>query len=151
VLLLVRLISQKWAFGFLSIVFLQARFLSHCSVNSIKATQQQLFCGHYTGQCVSWHSQLRTGGFCCGRVLLPVCPCWWQLVHLDWGEDARVLLGGITCIVSIPVVSKLLRKIVRLMEGSVSLLLYQWHSKPDVSGHSIFLQKLSRCKSVWSV
>ena len=28
--------------------------------------------------CISWHLQLRTGGFCWRRVLLPACPCWWQ-------------------------------------------------------------------------
>jgi len=22
-------------------------------------------------------------GFCWSKVLLPTCPCWWQLVHLD--------------------------------------------------------------------
>jgi len=22
---------------------------------------------------------LRTGGFCWSKVLLPTCPCWWQL------------------------------------------------------------------------
>jgi len=27
--------------------------------------------------------QDRTIGFCWSKVLLPVCPCWWQLVHSD--------------------------------------------------------------------
>jgi len=31
--------------------------------------------------CISWHPQIRTGGFCSGKVLLPACPCWRQLVH----------------------------------------------------------------------
>ena len=44
--------------------------------------------------------QLRTGGFCCSKVLLPAWPR--QLVHLDQGEDARVLLSGVTCTVSVP-------------------------------------------------
>jgi len=29
-------------------------------------------------------------------------PCWQQLLHLDYGEDARILLSGVTCNVSIP-------------------------------------------------
>jgi len=34
--------------------------------------------------CISWlsqHVQLRTGGFCWCKVLLPACPCLWQPVH----------------------------------------------------------------------
>jgi len=61
--------------------------------------------GHYTGQwttCVSWHPQLRTGGFCWSKVLLSACPCWWQLAHSDYGEDARVLLSGVTCTIAAP-------------------------------------------------
>jgi len=27
--------------------------------------------------------QLRMGGLCWSKVLLPACPCWQQLVHLD--------------------------------------------------------------------
>jgi len=26
---------------------------------------------------------LKAGGFCCSKVLLPICPCWRQLVYLD--------------------------------------------------------------------
>ena len=37
----------------------------------------------YRTICVSQHPQLRTGGFCRSEVLLPACPCWWQLVHLN--------------------------------------------------------------------
>jgi len=33
--------------------------------------------------CVSWHVQLRTGGFCWCKVLLPTCPHWQQPAHLD--------------------------------------------------------------------
>jgi len=29
--------------------------------------------------CVSQHTQLGTGGFCCSWVLLPSCPCIWIL------------------------------------------------------------------------
>jgi len=56
----------------------------------------------YRTTCVSQHPQLRTGGFCWSKVLLPRRPCWRQLAHLDYGEDARVLLSGVTCTVSIP-------------------------------------------------
>ena len=37
--------------------------------------------------CVSRHLQLRTGGFCWCKVLLPTCPCWRQPAHSDYGED----------------------------------------------------------------
>jgi len=46
---------------------------------------------------VSQYSLLKTGGFCWNKALLPACPCWWQLVHLSYGEDARILLNGVTC------------------------------------------------------
>jgi len=32
----------------------------------------------YRATCVNRHLQLRTGGFCCWKVLLPACPCWWR-------------------------------------------------------------------------
>ena len=32
--------------------------------------------------CVSWPLQLRNVRFCWSKVLLPACPCWWQLLHL---------------------------------------------------------------------
>jgi len=47
--------------------------------------------------CVSRHLQLRTGGFCWCRVLLPACPCWWQPAHAGWGEDAGILLRCVIC------------------------------------------------------
>jgi len=37
----------------------------------------------YRTTCISQHPQLRTGGFCWSKILLPVCPCWRQLVHSD--------------------------------------------------------------------
>jgi len=37
----------------------------------------------YRSTCFSWHLQLRTGGFCWCKVLLPACPCWWQTALLD--------------------------------------------------------------------
>ena len=37
----------------------------------------------YRSTCVSYHPQLRTGGFCRSKILLPACPCWWQLLHSD--------------------------------------------------------------------
>jgi len=49
----------------------------------------------YRSTCVSRHLQLRTGGFCWCKVLLPACHCWWQPAHLDWGEDAGVLLNSV--------------------------------------------------------
>ena len=35
----------------------------------------------YRSTCVSWHLQLRTGGFCSCKVFLPTCRCWWQPVQ----------------------------------------------------------------------
>jgi len=52
--------------------------------------------------CVSRHTQLRTGGFCCSEVLLPACPCLWQLSHSNSGEDTRLPLIDVTCTVSVP-------------------------------------------------
>jgi len=37
----------------------------------------------YRSTCVSRQLQLRTGGFCWCKVLLPTCPCWRQPVHSD--------------------------------------------------------------------
>ena len=51
---------------------------------STYTTHIQRFCGHYrstTGN--SRHPELRTGGFCWSKVLLPTCPCWQQLEYLD--------------------------------------------------------------------
>jgi len=42
----------------------------------------------YTSTCITWHFQLRTGGFCQCKVLLPTCPCWQQPAiienHYNW-------------------------------------------------------------------
>ena len=37
----------------------------------------------YRSTCVSRQLQLRTGGFCWCKVLLPTCPCWRQPAHSD--------------------------------------------------------------------
>jgi len=50
----------------------------------------------YTSTCVSQHPQLRTGGFCWSKVLLPACPCWRHLAHSNYGENARVFLNDVT-------------------------------------------------------
>jgi len=51
---------------------------------------------------ISQHLQLRTRGFSWRKVLLQACPWWYQLVHLDNGEDGTVLFNGVTCTISIP-------------------------------------------------
>jgi len=33
--------------------------------------------------CISRQLQFKSGRFCCSKVLLPACPCWWQLAHLN--------------------------------------------------------------------
>jgi len=55
----------------------------------------------YRTTCISQLSQLRTGRFCWSEVLLHECPWWWQLVHLDLVEDARVLLSSVNCTICI--------------------------------------------------
>jgi len=55
----------------------------------------------YRTVCVSQQPQLRTRGFSGRKVLLPACPCWWQLVHSDYGEGTRVL-NTVTCTISVP-------------------------------------------------
>jgi len=57
------------------------------------------FYSRYEGQPVIWHSQVRTGGVYWRKLLLPTCPCWWQLVPLDLAEDAEVF-SIVTFIVS---------------------------------------------------
>jgi len=42
------------------------------------------------------------GAFCCRTVLLPASPCWSQWMYSDHREDARVLLSGVICTVSVP-------------------------------------------------
>ena len=37
----------------------------------------------YRSTCISWHFQLRTGGFCWCEVLLPACPCWRRPAYSD--------------------------------------------------------------------
>ena len=57
----------------------------------------------YRSTCISWHLQLKTGGFCWWKVLLPTCPYWQQPVHSDNGEEAGagVLLNSVIYTVSI--------------------------------------------------
>ena len=70
----------------------------HCCRNQPTAVLRPL----YTSSCVSRHLQLRTGGFCWCKVLLPACLCWRQPAHSDSGEDAGVLVNGVIYAVSVP-------------------------------------------------
>ena len=71
--------------------------LNSCTTTTTATVLQPL----YRSTCVSWHLQLRTGGFRWCKVLLPTCPCWWQRAHLYEGEDAGVLLNSVTYTVSL--------------------------------------------------
>ena len=73
----------------------------YLSKNSTTSTTTALW-PLYRSTCVRRHPQLRTGWLCWSEVLLPTCPYWRQLGHLDYGEDARVLLNGVTCTISVP-------------------------------------------------
>ena len=55
--------------------------LIHLKITSTTTTTvlRPLYTSNYIGQ----HLQLRTGGFCWCKVLLPACPCWWQPAHMD--------------------------------------------------------------------
>jgi len=55
----------------------------------------------YRSTCVIQHFQLRTRGFCWCKVLLPMCPCRWQQVHSNKGEDAGVLFNSVIHTVSL--------------------------------------------------
>ena len=70
------------------------QWVAICRSNSF-ATRHSLL-QHFRSTCISRHLQLRTGGFCCCKVSLPACPCWWQPVHSNYGEDAGVLLNSVT-------------------------------------------------------
>jgi len=65
-------------------------------------TNHTYFWPLYKSTSVSQYPQLRTGGFCWTKVLLPTCSCRWQLANLDYAEDGRVLLNGVTNTISIP-------------------------------------------------
>ena len=59
----------------------------------------------YRSTCVSQHLQLRTGGFCSCKVLLPACPCWRQPAHLDQAEEMESSSTVLSYTVSIPLIS----------------------------------------------
>jgi len=54
--------------------------LGQC-INTATTTTTTILQPLYRKTCINRHLQLRTGGFCWSKVLLPACPCWWQLVH----------------------------------------------------------------------
>ena len=66
----------------------------------------------YRTTCIGWHPELRTGGFCCSKVLLPACPCWQQLAHSYYAVDTNCCLycicigrhcfSSVTCITGVP-------------------------------------------------
>lgn len=91
-----------------------------------------------------WHplTQLRTGGFWWSTILLPAYTCWWQLVHSSKGDDAKVLLSGITYIIFRPYITQSpYRKYVHITTRNVwntTLEEFIWHT---VSTHV--------CKSVY--
>jgi len=46
--------------------------------------------------CVSWNPKIPGRILLGGKVLPSICPCWRQLVHSDYREDARVILSSVT-------------------------------------------------------
>jgi len=65
-------------------------FISHISenkniiyYNTHSHTHTTVLRPLYRSTGISRHLQLRTGGFCWCKVLLPGCPCWRQPVHSD--------------------------------------------------------------------
>jgi len=60
-----------------------ARWRWHTSAAAARAILSPLWWSAYD----SWHSQLRTGELYWSKVLLPVCPCWRQLLYLVWIKE----------------------------------------------------------------
>ena len=74
----------------MDIFIIYAYFVCYTACSVVSLVQ---FYSHYIRQpALVGTPPLRTGGFCWSEGLLPACPCWQQLVHSDWGEDAGVLL-----------------------------------------------------------
>jgi len=71
------------------------------ATNTTTTTTTTILWPLYGITCISWCPQLRTAVFL-SKVLLPACPCWRHLAHSDLEEDARVILNGSTCTISIP-------------------------------------------------
>jgi len=65
--------------------------LPYCSCHFCSFTTTTLRPLHRRPALASPPPQVRTGGFCCSKVLLTACPWLWQLAHSDDREDARVL------------------------------------------------------------
>ena len=59
------------------------------------------FYRHYTGQALA-STPVKNWMIFWSKVLPPICHCRWHLVHLDNGEDDRLLLNGVTCTISAP-------------------------------------------------
>jgi len=72
---LLKIISAQQCLSYISRL---STSFTEISVKVMLRAHRQFFHGYYTGQPV-----LRTGGFCCSKVLLPTCPYWWRLVYLD--------------------------------------------------------------------
>jgi len=51
--------------------------------------QTPIFRPFYWSTYISRQPQLRIAEFCWSKVLLSAWPCWWQLVHLDYGLGRR--------------------------------------------------------------
>jgi len=65
---------------------LQSQYLSPiCREMWQKKRKYNILPALYRTTSVSRLLQLRTGGFCWCKVLLPVCPCWQQSAHSDMG------------------------------------------------------------------
>jgi len=59
----------------------QLMWSTPCANDATTATTTASLQPLYTSTCLSRHLQLRTGGICWCKVLLPVCPCWRQPAH----------------------------------------------------------------------
>ena len=94
---------QKNTFSSLTLLGVRRSITAVISLcfHSITEVQTVIFQPLYRSACVNHHLQWRTRGFYWSKVLLPACPCWWQLMHLDWGEDAWVLLSSVAYTISV--------------------------------------------------
>jgi len=101
---------------------------------TVHTTTGNTLLSSYRTTCASQHPQLRTGRFCWSKVLLPTCPCWWHLMQLHYGEDARVL-NGVTCTISVPSLSGADR-LTKMVQGAMLLT-------------TVVLRHTSACQHAW--
>ena len=74
--------------------------------------------------------QLRTGGFCWSKMLLPTCPRWWRPAHLNWNKHEKFHLSGVICTILFSYFLTLLLLLLHSFNGLFSSTTrVSWHHK----------------------